>query len=96
METWEGARQDLPQVTELISLKTSQSQVTDLGLRLRSRLGLPTVAVLALFLGLSPNSGKLGLSVTHSKRLMIWFLSSHSEALTRQHLASEIRALIIL
>lgn len=60
METWEGARQDLPQVTELISLKTSQSQVTDLGLRLRSRHRLPTIAVPGPFSGALPKLGQAG------------------------------------
>lgn len=60
METWEGARQDLPQVTELISLMISQSQVTDLELRLKSRHCLPTIAVPGPFSGALPKLGQAG------------------------------------
>lgn len=61
METLEGARRDLPQVTGLISLMTSShSQVTDSGLRLRSRQGLPANAVPGPIPGVLPKLGRAG------------------------------------
>lgn len=60
METREGARQDRPQVTELISPMTSQSQVTDLGPGLKPRHCLPTIAGPGPFSGALPRLGQAG------------------------------------